>query len=160
MTPIDAIPASSLAKLLHDSHLFFGAVATVHLLGVGLLFGSIAVLDLRLLGFSRSISVRKLTTHTLPLTLFSFVLIVPSGLAMFFARAAGLVASRVFALKMGLIMAAGVNAGVYYTGVFQGASDWDIERMPPPGARLAGALSLVIWMAVLACGSMLAATVT
>ena len=157
MNPIDAIP---FAKALRASHLLFGAVATVHLLGVGLLFGSLAVLDLRLLGLSRSISVRRLTTHIMPWTLFSFCLIVPSGLAMFLARAPGLIASGLFALKMSLIMAAGVNAGVYYTGVFRSAQEWDTERMPPPGARVAGAVSLAIWVAVLTCGSILAATVT
>lgn len=160
MTPIDAIQASPLAKALHASHVLFGAVATVHLLGVGLLFGSIAVLDLRLLGLSRSISVRRLTTHIMPWTMLSFLLIVPSGLVMFLARATGLIGSGLFALKMGLIMAAGVNAAIFYTGVFRSSADWDTDRMPPAGARLAGALSLVIWIAVLACGSMLAATVT
>lgn len=160
MTPIDAIQASPLARALHSSHFLFGAVATVHLVGVGLLFGSIAMLDLRLLGLSRSISVRRLTAHIIPWTMLSFVIIVPSGLAMFLARASGLIASELFALKMGLIMAAGVNAAVYYSGVYRSAQEWDTERMPPPGARLAGALSLVIWVGVLACGSMLAATVT
>lgn len=160
MTPIDAIQASQLAKALRGSHILFGAVATVHLLGVGLLFGSIAILDLRLMGFSRGVSLRGLTAHIVPWTLLSFVLIVPSGLVMFLARASGLIASRLFAVKMGLIMAGGINAAVYYTGVFREAPAWDTEHMPPPAARLAGALSLVIWISVLTCGSMLAATVT
>ena len=44
------------------------AVETVHIVGIGLLFGSIAVLDLRLLGFSRSMPVKQLARHVLPWT--------------------------------------------------------------------------------------------
>lgn len=160
MTPIVAIQTTPLATALRTSRVLFGAVAAVHLLGVGLLFGSIAVLDLRLLGLSRTISVRRLAAHILPWTVLSFILIVPSGLVMFLARAAGLIASRLFAIKMGLIMAATVNAAVFHTGVFRSAAAWDTERMPPPAARLAAALSLIIWSAVLVCGRMLAATVS
>lgn len=160
MTPLDAIQASPLAHALRSSHVVFGAVATVHLIGVGLLFGSVIVLDLRILGFSRDIPVRRLTAHVLPWTLLSFLLIVPSGLLMFLARASGLVASGLFALKMTLILAGGINAAIYYTGVFGKVDDWDAGRMPPLGARLAAGLSLAIWISVLTCGSMLAATVT
>lgn len=159
MTPLDAIQASALAQALRSSHVLFGAVATVHLIGVAVLFGSIVVLDLRLLGLSRNLSVRRLTAHILPWTLLSFCLIVPSGLLMFLARAGGLIASGLFLLKMTLIMLGGVNAAVYYTGAYTRSSEWDTERMPPPAARIAGALSLLIWGSVLTCGSMLAATV-
>lgn len=157
---MDALQASWLARALRGSHAVFGAVATIHLIGVALLFGSIVILDLRLLGFSRDISVRRLTKHIVPWTLLGFGLIVPSGLLMFLARASGLIASELFVLKMCLVMAGSVNAAVYYTGVFTRAADWDTDCMPPPGARVAGALSLIIWASVLTCGSMLAATVT
>lgn len=140
--------------------MLFGAIATVHLIGVGLLFGSVFLLDLRLLGCSRDIPVRRLTTHIAPWSLLSFVLIVPSGLLMFLARAPGLLGSRLFLIKMTLVMLGGVNAAIYYTAVFGKAADWDTERMPPPAARIAAGLSLLIWVSVLTCGSLLAAIVT
>ncbi|HVB47736.1 MAG TPA: DUF6644 family protein [Burkholderiales bacterium] len=160
MTPIGAIEATPLGQALRDSHLVFGAVATVHLLGVALLFGSIVVLDLRLLGLSRSISVRRLAGHILPWTLISFVLIVPAGLTMFVAHAGKLIASRLFAVKMGLIFAGAVNAAAFHAGVFRSAAAWDTERMPPLAARAAAALSLLIWISVLVCGRMLVAVVS
>jgi len=41
--------------------------------------------------------------------------------------------------------------------VFPRAEAWDSGEMrPPPAARLAGALSLAIWIAVIACGRLLA----
>ena len=94
------------------------SVETVHIVGIGLLFGSIAVLDLRLLGFSRHIPVEVLAEHVLPWTRGSFLLIVPSGLMMFTAHATDFIASPVFVLKMCLILAAGLNAAVFHAIAF------------------------------------------
>jgi hypothetical protein len=134
----------------------YPAVETTHITGIGLLFGSIAVLDLRLLGFSRTISVRNLAKHTLPWTAGAFLLIVPSGLAMFVAHASEFIGNPVFAIKICLIMAAGVNAAVFHAGVFRGAAAWDVGVMPPLAARAAAALSLLVWVSVIACGRLLA----
>ena len=91
----------------------------MHIVGIGLLFGSIAVLDLRLLGFSRSIPVKQLARHVLPWTAASFLLIVPSGLMMFTAHASDFISSPVFVIKMCLIMAAGVNAALFHAITFR-----------------------------------------
>jgi hypothetical protein len=138
----------------------YPSVETVHLVGIGLLFGSIAVLDLRLLGFSRSLPVKTLARHVLPWTLASFLLIIPSGLLMFTAHATEFIDSEVFILKMCLIMAAGLNAALFHTITFRTVEVWDAEEMrklpPPPSARVAGALSLLLWVSVIACGRLLA----
>ena len=137
-----------------------GAFGALEASGIGLLFGSIVVFDLRLLGFSRNISVKRLASHVLRWTAASFLLIVPSGLLMFTAHATEFIDSEVFAIKMLLILAAGVNAGLFHTITFRTADVWDSEEMrklpPPPSARLAGGLSIVIWIAVIACGRLLA----
>jgi len=156
MTAMGAIEGSALGEAMRQWLWLYPAVEIVHLCGIALLVGSIAVLDLRLLGFSRSLSARKLAAHALPWTLGSFVLILPSGLAMFVAHAGDLIASPVFALKMSLIMAAGINAAVFHAGMFRGAAQWDVDVMPPAAARAAAALSLLLWISVIACGRLLA----
>jgi hypothetical protein len=138
----------------------YPSVEIVHITGIALLFGSIAVLDLRLLGLSRALSVKRLAAHVLPWTAASFVLIVPSGFLMFTAHATDFIQSEVFVLKMCLIVAAGVNAALFHTIVFRTADVWDAEEMrklpPPPSARIAGAVSLALWISVIACGRLLA----
>jgi len=138
----------------------YPAVETVHIVGIGLLLGSIAILDLRLLGVSRSIPVRALARHVLPWTAAAFILIVPSGLMMFTAHASDFISSPVFAVKMGLILGAGLNAALFHAIVFPSVEVWDSEEMrklgPPPSARVSAAVSLVIWVAVIACGRLLA----
>jgi hypothetical protein len=165
MTPapsgaLGALEASGLGVAMRQWLWLYPSVETVHIVGLGLLFGSIAVLDLRLLGFSRHISARVLARHVLPWTLGSFALIIPSGLLMFTAHATEFIESEVFVLKMGLILAAGVNAALFHTTVFRSADVWDAEEMrklpPPPSVRASSAISLVLWIAVIACGRLLA----
>jgi hypothetical protein len=158
--PLGALEASGLGQAMRQWLWLYPSVETVHIVGIGLLFGSIAVLDLRLLGLSRTISVRTLAKHVLPWTAASFLLIVPSGLMMFTAHASEFIDSPVFVLKMCLIMAAGLNAALFHTMVFRTADVWDAEDMrklpPPPSARVSAVLSLLIWISVIACGRLLA----
>jgi len=138
MTPLGALEASALGQAIRD---WLPVVKAVHLSGVALLLGSILVVDLRLLGVWPEKSVKQLTGKLLPWTAASFLVIVPSGLAMFVGYASDLVASPVFALKMGLILCAGVNAALFHTGAV------------PAGA--AGAVSLALGASVVTCGLLL-----
>jgi hypothetical protein len=157
---LGALEASGLGQAMRQWLWLYPSVEIVHIVGIGLLFGSIAVLDLRLLGVSRAISARTLARHVLPWTAGSFLLIVPSGFLMFTAHASEFIESPVFVVKMCLILAAGANAGLFHTITFRTADVWDSEEMrklpPPPSARIAGALSLLLWIAVIACGRLLA----
>src|ERR671918_193275 len=106
---LGALEGSGLGQAMREWLWLYPAVEIVHIVGIALLFGSIAVLDFRLLGFSRTIPVRRLAWHVLPWTAGSFVLILPSGLLMFIAHASDFITSPVFVLKMCLILAAGLN---------------------------------------------------
>ena len=158
--PLGALEASGLGRAMREWLWLYPSVEIVHIVGIGLLFGSIAVLDIRLLGVSKSISVRRLSRHVLPWTAASFLLIVPSGLLMFTAHATDFISSPVFVVKMCLIMLAGVNAALFHAIAMRTANVWDTEEMrdlrPPPSVRLAGAASLLIWIAVISCGRLLA----
>lgn len=158
--PLGALEASGVGRAMREWLWLYPSVEVVHIVGIGLLFGSIAVLDLRLLGLSRSIPVRRLAAHVLPWTAGSFLLIMPSGLLMFTAHATEFIQSGVFVLKMLLILAGGLNAALFHAITYRTADVWDSEEMralpPPPSARLSAALSLVLWIAVIACGRLLA----
>ena len=160
MTPLGALEASGLGQAMRQWLWLYPAVETVHIVGIALLFGSIVVLDLRLLGLSRSIPVKQLARHVLPWTAASFLLIIPSGLLMFTAHATEFIQSEVFVLKMCLILAAGLNAALFHAIVYPSVGVWDSEEMrklpPPPSARVSAAISILIWISVIACGRLLA----
>ena len=158
MTAMGAIEQTALGVAMRQWLWLYPSVEIVHIVGIALLVGSIAVLDLRLLGLARALPVRRLAAHVLPWSIGAFALIVPSGLAMFVAHASDLMGNPVFALKICLIFAAFTNAALFHAAIFRGAAGWDVDAMPPAAARACAVLSLLLWISVIACGRLLAYT--
>ena len=153
---IAAVERSALATAMRQEMWLYPSVEILHILGFVTLVGSIAMLDLRLLGLSRGLPVRRLAGHVLPWTLGSLVVIVPTGLAMFAAHASDFIGNRAFVLKMVLIAVAAVNAVAFHLGPYRTVAQWDSESAPPAAARMHAAVSLSIWMGVISCGRLLA----
>ena len=157
---LGALEASGLGQAMRQWLWLYPSVETVHLVGIGLRVALERRWHPAQCRKGRWDSVKQLSRHVLPWTALSFLLIIPSGLLMFTAHATEFIDSEVFILKMLLIMAAGLNAALFHTITFRTADVWDSGEMrklpPPPSARLAGGLSLVIWISVIACGRLLA----
>jgi hypothetical protein len=155
-TPLAAIERLPLAVAMRQELWLYPTVEIVHIVGFVLLAGSVMVLDLRLLGLSPRLSIRELSRHVLPWMAAALLLIVPSGLLMFIAHAAEFVGNTAFIAKMSLLMCAGLNAAIFYAGVFRHVAMWDSNAPVPVAARFHALVSLLIWLAVLACGRLLA----
>jgi hypothetical protein len=153
-----AIEGSALAAAMRQELWLYPSIEILHILGFVTLVGSIAMLDLRLLGLSRQISVRELSRHVLPWTLGAFIVIVPTGTLMFMAHAGDFVGNRTFILKLLLISAAGFNAAAFHLGPYRSVAQWDRGVAAPPAAMLHAAASLMIWIGVIGCGRLLAYT--
>ena len=104
---IEALPV---AVAMRKSLWMYPIVEITHIIGFVTLVGSIAVLDLRLLGLSRKLPVTALSRHTVPWALGALILVIPSGLLMFTAHATDFVSNEAFITKMTLLTLAGVNA--------------------------------------------------
>ena len=157
-TGLHAIESSGLGRTMRESLWAYPIVETFHIIGLATIFGSVLVVDLRLLGLSRTVSVARLARHALPWTVAGFGLVLCTGLMMFSAHTEDFLGNGVFMLKMGLILAAGINAATLHTGPLRAAGDWDLGVPPPARVRVAAGLSIVLWMSVIACGSFLAYT--
>jgi hypothetical protein len=133
----------------------FAIANTGHVVGVALLFGGIAVLDLRLLGAAtRAIEVAKLARLVLPAAASGFVLAAVTGVLMFMSNAREYWDHPLFAWKLALIVAAGGNALLLHMTSWRRREGWD-ARVPLP-ARAAGVASLGLWLGVIACGRLMA----
>jgi hypothetical protein len=155
---MQGIEASSVARWMREALWAYPAVETIHILALAIVVGSIVIVDLRLLGLSRDVSIARLSRHALPFTVGAFVVAMLTGLLMFTAHAEDFLTNRVFAVKMGLILLAGVNAGILHSGPWRGIAQWDTGAVPPGSVRFQAALSIAIWVAVVACGRLLAYT--
>ena len=149
-----ALAALPLAAWMRGVTWAYPVVETVHIVGLACLVGSIAVVDLRILGFSKGLPATALMRHASPLSIAAFCLVAASGLLLFIAHAADLIGNRVFLLKMGLIGAAGVNAALFHTGSWAKPDTW--AKQAPVPARAIAAASLAIWVAVITCGRWIA----
>ena len=158
MTPASPIEALPLARMMRESLWAYPVVETIHIVGFAILVGSVVMFDLRVLGLSKNLSVRALSRHLLPWSLGALVLIVPTGFLMFSAHAMDFLGNRTFQLKMALLMVAGINAVIFRTGPYQTVAHWDVATRAPIAAQLSVAASIAIWIAIIACGRLLAYT--
>lgn len=152
------IEATAFSQAMRGSLWLYPIVEIVHILGFVTLVGAVAMFDLRVLGFSRSLPVRALGRHLLRWAIASLLLIIPAGLAMFSAHPHDFVGNPVFQLKLTLIAAAAVNAYLFHTGVYRTVDEWDKGISAPALAQGQAMVSLVIWIGVISCGRLLAYT--
>jgi hypothetical protein len=146
----------ALIDLLRESTPLYVAMEVAHTLGFIVLVGAVFFFDLRILGFARTLPVRALAKLLLPWSWGALLVIVPTGLAMFAVNADVLLDDRAFKYKMGLLLAAGLNAIFFLTGPYQTARQWDVDVRAPAMARLSAAASLLLWTGVITCGRLLA----
>ena len=145
-----------LAVFLRTNAWAYPTLESLHLIAIALLFGSIVVVDARILGLTRSLPLRELARHALPWSLLAFAGAAATGSLLFVAHAADLIGNRVFIAKLGLISLAGANAALFHTGPYVSVAAWDVGVAPPPGARAMALASIMIWIAVVVCGRWIA----
>ena len=126
----------------------YPALEVVHILGIALLLGNLVLLELRVWGAAADLPMRSLARPTIALSSIGFGLVALSGLTMFAANPAELLANRLFVIKLGLISLAGCNAAWFH-------GRGGLDRADAL-ARAQTVVSLVLWIAALACGRFLA----
>jgi hypothetical protein len=150
---ITFVEQGTLGELVRENDLLFPFIESVHVLAVCLVVGSIAVVDLRLLGFaSVDRPVGRLMRSILPITVGAFGLAVAAGSLLFISHASKYLENRFFIAKITLIALAGVNMAVFHLIGARNLDQWENDALPPLFARVAGGLSLFLWVSVVACG--------
>lgn len=129
---------------------WFPLLESIHVVGATFLVGSIVMVDLRLLGLAGTRhTVRDITSQVVPWTLGAAVVSVLTGLGLFITRAGHYAENRAFQIKMALLLLAGVNMAIYHLVTARQVAD---AADPPRAVRLAGALSLVLWVGIMLAG--------
>jgi hypothetical protein len=142
---------------LHESQYAYSIIESVHVWAMSVFFGLAAMFDLRLLDWTfRRVPVSEFNRRVLPWTIAAFVVMVVSGTLLFYAIPLRSYQNIFFRTKMLLLLLAGLNVWFFHTRVFPRVANWDVEASPPAAAKLAGALSLVLWIAIVVSGRMIA----
>jgi hypothetical protein len=147
------LQATSLAVFIHQTKWAFTTVEVTHLIAISMVIGSIAIVDLRLLGLaSTRRPFTELAREILPYTWVAFVLAAITGALLFISQATQYFVATTFWIKMAIMLAAGINMVIFEFITVRSVKDWDPAPSPPLQARLAGGISLACWLLVFVFG--------
>jgi hypothetical protein len=152
---------TDIATAIREGDTLFPWIECVHVLAITFVVGSIAAVDLRLLGLaSRNRRVSSLNAEIVPLTWIAFAVAVASGTLLFSAKAPQYALNNAFEFKMLLLLLAGMNMAAFQLLTYRSIGLWDAATAPPLRAKLAGGISLFIWIGVVVCGRIIGFTMT
>jgi hypothetical protein len=142
---------------IRESTLVFPIIETIHVLALSLSVGTVALFDLRLLGLSfRREPVSQVMSQIMPWSTAGFVVMFVTGGLLFWSQALKAYGSVYFRIKLVLLLLAGVNALVFQLTLYRSMATWDKAEVTPLRARLAGGLSLALWIGIIAAGRTMA----
>ncbi|HXM43663.1 MAG TPA: DUF6644 family protein [Bryobacteraceae bacterium] len=142
---------------LHESIWAYPIIESVHVLTLCLFLGLTVMLDLRLLGVTMvRTPASEVFQRLLPWTIVGFAVMVATGALLFFAIPVKTYLNIFFRIKVAFLLLAGVNVAVFQRTISRSMQRWDTDPVPPFRARLAAALSLVLWAGIVVAGRMIA----
>ena len=148
---------SQIGTAIRESEYAFSVIESVHVLAITLLVGTIAVLDLRLLGLVfRSIPVTRVARTVFPLTWSGFAVMLISGVLLFWAEAAKNYSNPAFRVKLVLLVLVGLNPLIFHSTVYQRVHEWELLERSPWRARGAALASLTLWAGIIVAGRAIA----
>src|SRR5580700_11145796 len=158
---LKSLESSGLAARIRDSLLLFPLLESTHVIGLALVFGTIAIIDLRLLGIaSTQRSFKRMASDILKWTWAAFALTALTGSLMFITNARVYYHNFFFRTKMSLLLLSGINMLVFELTAGRTIHRWDKARSAPPAGKVVAALSLAIWISIIFMGRLIGFTTT
>jgi hypothetical protein len=151
-----ALEQSGFSAGIRQSSWLYPTANVGHIVSLTFFAGALAVMDIRLLGGFAAIEPAAMLARARLFAVAALAGMAITGFVLFAAEASHLALNPVFRLKLALIAAGLVNVAIYEL--------WGrraVEKLPPNAAmprtaKLAGFVSVAIWVAVAACGRAIA----
>lgn len=147
---------STWATAIRQSLWMYPALEIIHILGIVLLVGAAMLFDFFLLGFSTNLPLVGMARYLLTWSRRGLILVIPSGLLLFITNAETLGLDPTFWLKMVLLIVAAMNALIFHKFVYKGQIDPEISYSLSLRFKIPALISMVVWIAVITCGRLLA----
>jgi hypothetical protein len=157
---LQSLQATAIATAIREDAVLFPWIECVHVLALTLVIGFIVIVDLRLIGIaSRERTVRQVTAGALPFTWSAFGVAAITGGLLFSSNAVTYAHNFYFQAKMVFLALAGINMLTYHLFLGRGAEQWGSAVHPPLRARIAGAVSLLLWIGIVTFGRWIGFTI-
>jgi len=155
------LEATRVANAIRNSLYFFPFLESLHVLGLAMVVGAIAVLDLRMLGVaSVQRPVARVAIDVETWAWWAFGLTFVTGALMFITNAGVYYHNIFFRLKMGMLALAGANVAVFEVTARRTLQQWNTDARAPFAGRAAATISLVLWIAIIFMGRWIGFTTT
>src|SRR5688572_1283964 len=141
---------------IRESVRMYPFLLTSHVTSVTLFVGLVMMMDLRLLGLTfRKTPLSEVQRRLFPWQMIGMVISFGTGLALFYAQPMRFYTNIYFWMKMMMIGLTGVNALAFHRLTYRSVGEWDIDTPTPFGAKLSGAVSIVMWLSVVVIGRLI-----
>jgi hypothetical protein len=151
-----ALEASGVALAIRQSKWLYPLANVGHIVALVCFAGGIAVMDVRLLGGLTETVPGRVLARARRFAFVALLGMAATGSMLFLAEASHLVVNPVFLFKLALIGVGLVNIAIYEFGARRTVESLAPGAPMPAAAKAAGVTSLVIWLAVAACGRSIA----
>lgn len=150
------LEGSQLGLAIRQSTWLYPAANVGHVVAVAAFAAAVALLDLTLLGIVKARQRARLLAGARTWAICLVAAVAVTGATLFAAEASHVAQNRVFQVKMALIAAAAINAWWLGGRAVRAASRLPDDAPLPTPARVAGALSLLLWLGVIGLGRFIA----
>ena len=151
-----AIEGSAFAAMIRQSPFAYMTANVAHILSLMIFFGAVAVLDLRLAGLFAATSPAAILRGARIVAIIGFLGLIASGAMMFAAEASHIILNPMFQIKLLLVLLGLINIVVFEFVIAPKVSAVQPLSLLPSAARFVGIASIAIWLAVAACGRLIA----
>jgi hypothetical protein len=158
---LKSLEDTGLASYIRHSLYVFPFLEAVHVMALAVVFGTVTIVDLRVLGLaSTARPFQRVADELLRWTWAGFAVSVLTGATMFTTNARVYADNTAFRIKLVLLALAGLNMLIFHVTAGRTASRWEYGRSAPAIGRTAAALSIVLWMAIIFAGRVIGFTTT
>lgn len=144
-----------LSRAIREGGLPYPVIGGLHLLSIALFGGMLLFTDLRLLGWAlRGRKVSEVMVQLRPWKQLGFVVVTVTGILLTWSEPIRLYHSPSFWVKMVFFALVGLHALAFRPAVYRDPAKLDSEITRQ--ARLAAALSMILWAGLIVCGRLIA----
>ena len=156
-----SLEQTGLASSIRDSLYTFPILESLHVMALAVVFGTITIVDLRVLGLaSAHRPFGRMSTELLRLTWGAFAVAASTGGLMFMTNARVYFHNTPFRIKMVLLALAGINMALFHLTAGRNVARWEKARSAPGIGRVTATLSITLWVAIIFAGRVIGFTTT
>jgi hypothetical protein len=151
-----ALEQSGFSAGIRQSPWLYPTANVGHIVALVFLAGALAVMDVRLLGGFAATEPAPVLARARLFAIAALAGMAVTGFMLFAAEASHLALNPVFRLKLVLVGAGLVNVAIYEFWARRAVESLPAGAAMPAAAKIAGFVSIGIWVAVAACGRAIA----